>query len=64
MGRDKHGSTDGIEITPAMIEAAAAVLWRHPMLDIPEGFAEGLAREMLKRALLTSQEILDVAREA
>ena len=43
-----------IAITDAMIAAAANVLWRHPMLDIPEGFAEGLALEMMKSALLVS----------
>jgi hypothetical protein len=45
-----------IEITPEMVEAGAEVLWRHPMLDIPPGFAETLVREILKCALPASHE--------
>lgn len=42
---------ESIEITPEMVEAAAEVLWRYPLLDIGEGLAERFAREMLERAL-------------
>jgi hypothetical protein len=47
-------------ITPVMIEAAAEVLWRYPLLDIPTGLAESLAREMLRSALSVSPEIPEV----
>jgi hypothetical protein len=42
---------DKVEITPEMIEAAAEVLWRDPLLDITTGQAETLAAEMLRRAM-------------
>jgi hypothetical protein len=44
-----------IEITPAMIEAAAEILWKDPLLDITEGWAEDLAEKMLRCALRASR---------
>lgn len=39
------------EPTEAMIDAAAEVLWRDPLLDITQSVAETLTHEILKRAL-------------
>jgi hypothetical protein len=43
-------SAEEIKITPEMISAAAEVLWNNPALDIPQGWAELLATEMLQLA--------------
>lgn len=43
---------DEIEITPATIEAGAAVLWAHPLTDnLSPGFCEDVARAVLEHAL-------------
>jgi len=52
--KNEGNSTDEIEITSAMIRAAAEVLWKHPLLDVPEGWAEELAAAVLRRGLAKS----------
>ena len=37
---DDAGAPDAIEITPEMIEAGAAELWRHPLHELTEEEAE------------------------
>ena len=41
---EKH---EEIEVTEEMISAAAEVLWKDPLLEISESWAEEKAREML-----------------
>lgn len=40
-----------IEITPEMIAAGAEVLWVDSIFEIPEGWAERMTEEILRRAL-------------
>ena len=47
--RPAHEPTE-IKITPEMVDAAAEVLWSHPLLDISESEAAELAQEMLARS--------------
>jgi hypothetical protein len=51
MDKRDENSTDEIEITPAMIEAAASVLWAYDSIEIGLSLATALAHEMLERAL-------------
>jgi hypothetical protein len=48
-----------IEITEEMISAAAEVLWKDPLLEISESWAEEKAREMLLRVWSKYREKTD-----
>jgi hypothetical protein len=50
---------DRIKITEEMTSAAAEVLWMDPSLDIPQAWAERIAREMLERASRVSETEID-----
>ena len=52
--KPESNSTDEIEITAEMIEAAAEVLWAEPALerDMTRGWAADIATRMLRRALI------------
>ena len=44
-------ATTGLEITEEMISAAADVLYFDPQVDLPRGWTEKIAEEMLRHAL-------------
>ncbi len=50
------GAPGGIEITPSMIAAGAEVLWKAPLFEVPESWAEELAEEVLRSALAARRE--------